>query len=82
MVGSQTGGASVTALPTADDPMFQQVTRLRGLLAVLEEFAEVPVGGPLERDSDRLSGEFREAEGSQPPTFNEIMAVIQQRGKR
>ena len=62
--------------------MSAEIDRLQVRVAELEEFAEVPVGGPLERDSDRLSGEFREAEGNQPPTFDEIMAVIQQRGKR
>ena len=71
-------------LPSASDPLLQQANRLRGLLAILEELgaSEVPVGGPLFGDSDRLSGEIRESEGNQPPTFEEMMAVIQQRGKR
>ena len=40
---------------------------------------EVPVGGPLSGDSDRLSGEIRESEGNQPPSFEEMMAVIERR---
>ena len=68
-------------LPMASDPALRAVSRLRGLLAVPEDFgaSEVPVGGPLLGDSDRPSGEIRESEGDQPPTFAEMMAVIERR---
>ena len=42
---------------------------------------EVPAGGPLSGDSGRLSGEIRESEGNQPPTFAEMMAVIERRSR-
>ena len=71
-------------LPTASDPALQAANRLRGLLAILEDCgaSEVPVGGPLFGDSDRPSGEIRESEGNQPPTFAEMMAVIGKRARR
>ena len=68
-------------LPEAANPALRGANRLRGLLAILEECgaSEVPVGGPLLGDSDRPSGEIRESEGNQPPTFAYMMAVIERR---
>ena len=61
-------------LPTASDPILQQVNRLRGLLAVLEQYEPMepmPAGAA-----------WPTAEPRPGPTFDEMMAVIQQRGKR
>ncbi len=58
-------------LPTASDPALRQVNRLRGLLAILEDCgaSEVPV--------ERVAlGPVSDAE---PPTFAEMMAVIETR---
>ncbi|MHB8311851.1 MAG: hypothetical protein ACYDD0_00895 [Candidatus Dormibacteria bacterium] len=66
----------IVKLPNADDPILRRINGLRTLLGVL---GGVPVGGPR---SDRLSGEIREPEGNQrPPSFAEMMAVVNRRGK-
>ncbi len=58
-------------LPTASDPALRQVNRLRGLLAILEEC------GASEAPVERVA--LGPKSDSEPPTFAEMMAVIERR---
>ncbi|MHB1524901.1 MAG: hypothetical protein ACYCZN_01250 [Candidatus Dormibacteria bacterium] len=62
-------------LPNADDPVLGGVTRLRGLLTVIE--AEPWMPRPTTEELEAAG--FRKAASSPPPTFAEMMAVVDRR---
>ena len=68
----------IAKLPNADDPALRAVNRLRGLLLAIE--AEP---WTLRSTTEELEvAGFRKAASSPPPTFAEIMAVVNRRGRR
>lgn len=62
-------------LPNAADPLLYRVNRLRGLLAIIEA---QPRTSQLTTEELETAG-FRKAASSSPPTFAEMMAVVDRR---
>jgi len=65
-------------LAGADDPVLCRVNRLRGLPTAIEAKPWTP-----RSTTDELEAAgFRKAASSSPPTFAEMMAVVDRRGQR
>ena len=68
----------IAKLPNADDPALRAVNRLRGLQAALA--AEAPFQFPQHMYGCGCG--FCRGVPAEPPTFNEMMAVVNRRSRR